>query len=116
MPFADSQYDTAILAPSFKEDIRYIVRVTTDSWRKNYVNHESDLKVTRSVDTWSKKEYQGHYNAEMGVNTIYMRQRCFQRGKYAFVAVRGPKRRVVLEIHQQRMLRQPGLRKDGGVF
>lgn len=112
LPFKESQYDTNILAPSLGDDIRYSVRATMESWRKNAVHQEREVFVDRFVDTWAKEEFKTPYKEIIGPNEYIMRQRCFQRGKFAFVKIRGDVRKVRLELVQQRRLRMPELNQD----
>lgn len=113
LPFHNTQYDTNILIPTLDDDVRYKVRVTMESWEKNSIQRVEDIVVDRFVDTWSKEEFTRNYEEEMGAWGIRMRQRCFQRGKWAYAKVLGEELiGCKLRLLQQRRLRIPGLRED----
>ncbi|CAD6184996.1 unnamed protein product [Caenorhabditis auriculariae] len=101
LPFSESQYDVNILAPSLGDDIRYICRASTVSWRKNNVSAEVDILVDRFVDTWAKEAFKTDHVEQRGA-----------RGKYIFAHVEGRQKKLSLQLIQIRRLRVPGIHSD----
>ncbi|CAB3399883.1 unnamed protein product [Caenorhabditis bovis] len=113
LPFGESQYDVNILPPSMAEDIRYIVRGTSETLRKNVFPVECDVFVDRFVDTWAKESYKAEHVEEYGATKLYMSQRCFQRGKVIVVRITGNGvQKVNGKLIQQQRMRIPGLKED----
>lgn len=113
LPFEENQYDTMILPPTLYDDIKYECRVTTDSWKKNLVQQIYEVFVDRFVETRIKEEFLGPHSEQIGRFGVHLRQRVFQRGKFAFAKVTGDIQSCKLQIVQHRRLRQPGLKADG---
>ncbi|CAI5455707.1 unnamed protein product [Caenorhabditis angaria] len=113
LPFAETQYDVSILPPSLGDEVRYIVRASTESLRQNLFDQECEILIDRFVDTWAKEAFKPSYEEEYGSTKISMQQRCFKRGKRVIILIEGEDiREIKGTLIQEQRLRIPGYRKD----